>query len=77
MDIIWTLGGPGKASKGGQTIQVERVPAVCKPPKKRAVAHINGGNKNRNLAGCTPEPFWRRIKCLNLILNTSYNGQVH
>jgi hypothetical protein len=36
MDIIWTLGDPTngiRASKGSQTIQMERVAAVCKPPE--------------------------------------------
>ena len=79
MDIIWTLGGSAngiRASEGGEAVQMERVAAMCKPPKNGAVAHINGGYKNWNAAGCTPEPFWRRIKCGNLIFDMSNKGQV-
>ena len=79
MDIIRTLGGPVygmRPSKGGQAIQMERVAAMCKPPKDRAVAHINGGYENWNSAGCTPEPCWRRIKRGNLIFDMSNKGQV-
>jgi len=79
MDVIWTLGGPTnsiRASKGGQAIQMERVAAMCKPPKNRAVAPIKGGYENWNAAGCTSEPFRRRIKCVNLILNMSDKGQL-
>jgi hypothetical protein len=60
MDIIWMLGHPTnsiRASKGGQTIQMERVAAVCKLPKNREVSRINGRGWNWNAAGCAPESF--------------------
>ena len=69
MDVIRTLGDPTngiRASKVGQTIQMERVAAVCKPPKNREVCRINGGDWNWNVAGCTPESFtgrwWANLK---------------
>ena len=65
MDVIWTLGDPINgtgAPKGGQTIQMERVVAVCKPPKNREViSRINGGDWNWNVAGCTPER-WAKLR---------------
>ena len=45
MDVIWTLGGSVngvRASKGGKTVQMERVAAVCKAPKDGVVADVNG-----------------------------------
>ena len=68
MDVIWTLGDPInciRVSKGCQTIQMERVAAVCKPPKNREVFHrINGGDWNWNAAGCAPESFrwWAKLR---------------
>ena len=51
MDVIRTQRGPAngiRASKWGQTIQVERMAAVCKSPKNRESVHMvhirfNGG----------------------------------
>jgi len=79
MNIIWTLGGPAngiRTPKGGQAIQMERVTTVCKPPKNRAVAHINCGYKNWCAARHTPEPVRRWIKRVNIILDMSNKGQV-
>jgi len=79
MDIVGTLGGPAngiRTSKGCQAIQMERVATVCKPPKNRAVAHINGGYKNWSAACCTPEPCLWRIQGLNVILDIGNKGQV-
>ena len=66
MDIIRTLRGPANAirvSKRGQTIQMERVAAVCKVPKARNKEVVySRGYDNWKVAGCALEPFWRGMK---------------
>ena len=66
MVIIRTLCGPVDAirvSKSCQTIQMERVAALCKVPKaqNKEVVH-SGGYNNWKVVGCTLEPFWRGMK---------------
>jgi hypothetical protein len=61
MNVIRTLGDPAngiRASKGGQTVQVERVAAMRKPPENREVVR---GVDNWNAAGCALDNFWRMI----------------
>ena len=65
MYVIRTLSDPAngiRASKGGQTVQVERVAAVRKPPKNREV-RVNGGYNDWNVAGRAfkLEPFWKSL----------------
>jgi hypothetical protein len=56
---------------------VERVVTVCKAPKNRVMANVEGGNQDGPTTSHASEPLCRRFEASDVVSNVTWERKVN